>query len=155
MLHVPIFSSKPPDPSPADCRPPSIYLLPPEPVQQSHKPITQGNSASAHIFTEFGLQVTELCVYVCVHVRMCVYACVSIFDTLPQILLTSLKRGKVNRKSNEHLQMMDPFVELLTNLLISRHPTVSKPHTTLFTPCFNFWIWKSQILCKMHIDSYK
>ncbi|XP_065909347.1 small subunit processome component 20 homolog isoform X2 [Dysidea avara] len=97
--NLPVFAAttkKPPDPSPAGCRPPSIYLLPPEPVQRSHKPASQGNRASAHIITEFGLQ----------------------------ILLTLLKRGKVDSKDNEHLQMMDPFVELLTNLLTSRHPTV-------------------------------
>jgi len=64
----PILNSKPPDPSPTGCQPPSIYLLPPEPVQRSHKPVTQGNRASAHIITEFGLQVTE---FVCVCVYMC------------------------------------------------------------------------------------
>ena len=73
----PILNSKPPDPLPTGCRPPSIYLLPPEPVQRSHKPVTHGNRASAHIITEFGLQVTEF-VYVSV--------LVSVFNTSPHSL---------------------------------------------------------------------
>lgn len=52
--------------------------------------------------------------------------CDAYFLLIHQALLTSLKRGKINSKDQEHLQMMDPFVELLTNLLTSRHPTVKQ-----------------------------
>jgi hypothetical protein len=76
-------------------RPVDSRLIAKEPGRAKPKPATQANIA-AHIVTEFGLQV----------------------------LRTAFKRGKFDNSSTEQLQMLDPFLPLLTSSLSSRHSKV-------------------------------
>jgi U3 small nucleolar RNA-associated protein 20 len=53
--------------------------------------------ANAHLFIEFGLS----------------------------LMLTCLKRDKINLKNTEHLQMLDPLIELLGKCIYSKHSQVT------------------------------
>ena len=99
---IPQLSSKPrPSPSsqsPAagvSRRPVDSRLIAKEPGRAKPKPATQANIA-AHVVTEFGLQV----------------------------LRAAFKRSKFDSSSTEQLQMLDPFLPLLTDTLSSRHTKV-------------------------------
>ncbi|CAI8031672.1 Small subunit processome component 20 homolog [Geodia barretti] len=81
--------------SSAPRRPEDCRLIPREPGRARPKPASQSNVA-IHVITEFGLQV----------------------------LRTAFKKGKFDSSSTEQLQMLDPFLPLLTLSLASRHTKV-------------------------------
>ena len=123
-------------------RPPDSRLLPPAPTRIKPRPSQQGNLA-AHIVTEFALNVRALCscnrererdltflslclcLSVCLSVSLSLSLSFSLFLSLSlsfvQVLHMSLKRGRFSSSSQEQLQMLDPFVSLLTKTLTSRH----------------------------------
>jgi len=49
-----------------------------------------------------------------------------------QLLYMMLKHGKISTSDQEHQQMLDPFVELLTNCLRSKYNKVCGVHILSF-----------------------
>ncbi|XP_078326712.1 small subunit processome component 20 homolog isoform X1 [Crassostrea virginica] len=73
-------------------RPPSCLLLPEEPKRGGDKP-RLSKKTNIHVLVEFGLQLLCMC----------------------------LKRGRLVATDESHLQLVDPFITLLTDCLYSKH----------------------------------
>lgn len=99
--NIPLLKSKPEEkkeaPTQADPRhrPGSSLLLPPAPTRGGNVPQTS-TKTNHHILVEFGLQ----------------------------LLYMMLKHGKISSSDQEHQQMVDPFVGLLTDCLKSKYNKV-------------------------------
>lgn len=83
-------------------RPPSVYLLPTNPSRTGKK-ATSSKTTNAHVLVEFGLHLLDLC----------------------------LKRERLSGTNVEHLQMLDPFVQVFVDALASKHVRI----TTLALRC--------------------
>ena len=77
-------------------RPPSCLLLPEEPKRGGDKP-RLSKKTNIHVLVEFGLQLLCMC----------------------------LKRGRLVATEESHLQLVDPFITVLTDCLYSKHIRVS------------------------------
>ncbi|XP_071941723.1 small subunit processome component 20 homolog [Antedon mediterranea] len=86
-------------------QPQSTYLLPETPKRTQKMP-QMSVKTNVHIIVEFGLQLFYL----------------------------SLKRSKFNAGNSDHQQMLDPFVQLLTECLTSKYTKV----TTCALRCFSY-----------------
>ncbi|XP_033739688.1 small subunit processome component 20 homolog isoform X2 [Pecten maximus] len=91
-------SSKKDGPKPKDekRKPQSCLLLPYTPVRGGEKP-KSSKRTNAHILVEFGIQLLHL----------------------------SLKKGRLVANNEEHLQMLDPFVSIMSDCLQSKHVKVN------------------------------
>ena len=84
-------------------RPPSCLLLPEEPKRGGDKP-RLSKKTNIHVLVEFGLQLLCMC----------------------------LKRGRLVATEESHLQLVDPFITLLTDCLYSKHIRVSTLNDSRF-----------------------
>ncbi|XP_060070430.1 small subunit processome component 20 homolog [Ylistrum balloti] len=107
-----------PTPTDGKRKPQSCLLLPSTPVRGGDKP-KSSQRTNAHILVEFGLQLLHL----------------------------SLKKGRLVATKEEHLQMLDPFVPIMSECLQSKHVKVN----TVCLRCL-CWILKFPLpAIKQHI----
>jgi U3 small nucleolar RNA-associated protein 20 len=102
------FRTAKPEETPPDPRiqPPSTLLLKTEAPRGGKKSKTFAKT-NMHILVEFGLKVLHLL----------------------------FKQGRLSLKQQSHMEMLDPFVDMLTNILTCKHPLVGFDQTRLVSNC--------------------
>ncbi|XP_015925192.1 small subunit processome component 20 homolog [Parasteatoda tepidariorum] len=88
---------------------PDIYLVPKEPGR-SGPPAKVNERTTSHVLVEFGLQLFQFC----------------------------LKKDRIEKDQKEILQMLDPFVSILTDCLESKHIKIITTALRCLNPLFKY-----------------